>query len=47
MQLFQNAETIDRLVAQGELLLKAFHAKKETDPTGHEAEFLRGDLAGW
>jgi hypothetical protein len=47
MHLFQNVETIDRLVLQGELLLKAFHAENEKDPTGHEAEFLRGDLAGW
>ena len=47
MHLFQNAETIDRLVAQGELLLKAFHAQNDNDPAGHEAEFLRGALAGW
>lgn len=47
MRLFQNEETIDRLVAQGDLLLKAFHAEYENGPTGHEAEFLRGELAGW
>ena len=47
MHLFQNAETIDRLVAQGELLLKAFHAENKNDPSGPGAEFLRGDLAGW
>ena len=47
MHLVQNAETIDRLVAQGELLLKAFHAENEKDPTGHRAEFLRGDVVGW
>jgi len=47
VRLLQNAETIDRLVAQGELLLKAFHAQHDNNPTGQEAEFLRGALAGW
>ena len=47
MHLMQNAETINRLVEQGELLLKAFHAEFEKDPAGNETEFLRGDLAGW
>jgi len=47
MHLFQNAETIDRLVAQGELLLKAFHAENKKDPIGRRAEFLRGGLVGW
>jgi hypothetical protein len=45
--LMQNAETINRLVAQGEILLKSFHAECEKDPTGYETWFLRGDLAGW
>ena len=30
----QNAETINRLVEQGELLLKNFHAEYEKDPAG-------------
>jgi hypothetical protein len=47
MRLTANQETIDRLVEQGGLLLKAFHAEYENDPTGHEAEFLRGNFTGW
>jgi hypothetical protein len=47
MRLMQNAETVNRLVAQGESLLKSFHAEYDKDPRGSEAEFLRGDLAGW
>jgi hypothetical protein len=47
MHLMQNAETINRLVAQGEFLLKSFHAEYEKDPAGCETEFLRGDFAGW
>src|ERR1035437_7356188 len=47
MHLMQNAETINRLVAQGEFLLKSFHAEYEKDPAGYETAFLRGDLAGW
>ena len=47
MHLMQNAETITRLVAQGESLLKSFHAEYEKDPAGYQTEFLRGDLAGW
>ena len=47
MHLMQNAETIDRLVAQGELLLKTYHAEHEKAPASYDAEFLRGDLAGW
>ena len=47
MHLMQNAETINRLVAQGEFLLKAFHAEYEKDPAGCETEFLRGGFAGW
>ena len=43
MHLMQNAETINRLVTQGELLLKTFHAEYEKDPAGCETEFLRGD----
>ena len=47
MRLMQNAETINRLAAQGEFLLKSFHAEYEKDPSGRETEFLRGDFAGW
>jgi hypothetical protein len=47
MLLMQNAETINRLVAQGEFLLEAFHAEYEKNPVGHKAEFLCGKLAGW
>ena len=43
----QNAETINRLVEQGELLLKTFHAEYEKDPAGRDAGFARGNLAGW
>ena len=43
----QNAETINRLVAQGEFVLKAFHAAYQKDATGRETEFLRGDFVGW
>ena len=47
MHLTANAETIDRLVDQGALLLKAFHAERKHDPNGRKAEFLRGQFAGW
>ena len=47
MHLMQNAETINRLVIQGESLLKSFHAEYEKDPVGHKTEFLCGSLAGW
>jgi len=47
MRLMQNVETINRLVAQGEFLLKTFHAEYERDPVGHKTEFLCGKLAGW
>jgi hypothetical protein len=47
MHLFQNAETIDRLVEQGGLLLKTYHAEYDQDPASFHAEFLRGDFAGW
>ncbi|MGA8762287.1 MAG: hypothetical protein WB562_05300 [Candidatus Sulfotelmatobacter sp.] len=43
----QNAETINRLVEQGEFLLKSFHAEQEKDPAGLETEFARGELTGW
>jgi hypothetical protein len=43
----QNAETINRLVEQGEFLLKSFHAEHEKDPAGMETEFARGELIGW
>jgi hypothetical protein len=43
----QNAETINRLVEQGEFLLKSFHDEHERDPAGLETEFARGELIGW
>ncbi|HXM69152.1 MAG TPA: hypothetical protein VN911_20660 [Candidatus Acidoferrum sp.] len=43
----QNAETINRLVQQGEVLLKTFHAESLKDPSGWNAEFARGNLMGW
>ena len=46
MRLMQNAETINRLAAQGEFLLKTFHAGYEKDPAGYKTEFLCGKLAG-
>ena len=47
MHLLQNAETIDRLVTQGGLLLKTYHAEYDRNPASFHAEFLRGDFAGW
>lgn len=47
MQLLQNAETIARLVTQGELLLKTYYAEYDKNPASFHAEFLRGDFAGW
>src|ERR1700686_4784267 len=43
----QNAETINRLVEQGELFLKSFHDEHQRDPEGVETEFARGELVGW
>jgi hypothetical protein len=43
----QNAETIHRLVEQGEVLLKKFHDEHVKDPAGVETEFARGELMGW
>jgi len=43
----QNAETINRLVEQGEFLLKCFHDEHQKDPAGVETEFARGELMGW
>ena len=43
----QNAETINRLVEQGEFLLKSFHDEHQKDPAGMETEFARGELMGW
>ncbi len=43
----QNAETINRLVEQGEFLLKSFHDEHQRDPEGAETEFVRGELVGW
>jgi hypothetical protein len=47
MHLTANAETIDRLVEQGALLLKAFDAEHRNNPAGCRAEFLRGEFTGW
>ena len=47
MLLMQNAETINRPVAQGEILLKSLHAEYKKNPEAYETWFLRGDLAGW
>jgi hypothetical protein len=43
----QNAETINRLVEQGEFLLKSFHDEYGKDSAGMETEFARGELIGW
>jgi len=43
----QNAETINRLVEQGEFLLKCFHDEHQKNPSGVETEFARGELIGW
>lgn len=43
----QNAETMNRLVEQGEFLLKTFHAEYDKDPGGANSEFARGNLVGW
>jgi hypothetical protein len=43
----QNAETINRLVEQGEFLLKSFHDEHQKDPAGVATEFARGELIGW
>jgi len=43
----QNAETINRLVEQGEFLLQSFHDEHQRDPAGVETEFARGELMGW
>ena len=43
----QNAETINRLVEQGEFLLRTFHDEHQKDPAGVETEFARGNLIGW
>ena len=47
LHLFQNAETIDRLVTQGGLVLRTYYAEYDKDPASFHAEFLRGDFAGW
>jgi hypothetical protein len=43
----QNAETINRLVEQGEYLLKTFHDEHQKDPAGMETELARGEVIGW
>jgi hypothetical protein len=45
--LVANAETVDRLVEQGAVLLQAFHAEYDKCPIGCEADFLRGEFTGW
>jgi hypothetical protein len=45
--ILQNAETINRLVEQGELLLKTFYVEYEKDPAGANTELMRGELIGW
>ena len=47
MRLNANLETIDRLVKQGALILKSFHAQRAEDPCGSQTEFLRGEFNGW
>ena len=47
MHLQANGETLDRLVEQGAVFLKAFHAECKNDSTGHKADFLRGEFTGW
>lgn len=47
MHLVANGETIDRLVDQGTLLLRAYHAEHKDGSAGVEAEFLRGEFSGW
>ena len=47
MYLLENAETIDRLVAQGDVLLKALRAETAQGDTGPNVEFLCGELTGW
>ena len=47
MRLMANAETIDRLVEQGVNFSNAFYVEYEKDPGGSEAQFLRGEFAGW
>jgi len=42
MHLTANAETIDRLVDQGALLLQAFHTEHENDPYG-----VQGRVPAW
>jgi hypothetical protein len=43
----QNAETINRLVEQGEFLLEGLHDEHQKDPARIETEFARGELIGW
>jgi hypothetical protein len=47
VRLIANQETIDRLVKQGVLFSQAFYAEYERNPSGHEADFLRGNFTGW
>jgi hypothetical protein len=47
MYLLENLETIDRLVTQGEVLLKALRAETAKGDTGPKIEFLCGELGGW
>ena len=47
MRLAANLETIDRLVEQGALILRSFHAQNGNNRSGAETEFLRGEFTGW
>ena len=47
MHLHANLETIDRLVEQGALILRSFHAQRAENPCGSQTEFLRGEFNGW
>jgi hypothetical protein len=46
MHRMQNAETINRLVIQGEILLKSLDPEYKKDPVGRETEFLCGKTCG-
>jgi hypothetical protein len=46
-QQFISAETISRLIYQGEYLLKYFHEEFAKHSTGPETEFWRGNVSAW
>ena len=47
MLLRANEETIGCLVAEGVLLLQAFHEEHKIESAGNETEFLRGSFTSW